>query len=180
MKASKDIKGKVLEDVCCSNGGWSLHHVWPSLVRVVLSELCKLHEKWWNTMVDTLKPICHCWCYGMIISNLIFYLFSLCIYNLISSSYLIKSHDSAAPHRSVYQSANIWLVHVFHYYVIDPRSASRVTHVFLLVYTRSRPMLCYAQPRSSPNRWHCLSIDSHFAQINSYFCRQYGFSYRFI
>ena len=35
---------------------------------------------------------------------------------------------------SIYQSANTWLVHAFHYYVIDPWSTSRFTHVYLLVY----------------------------------------------
>ena len=39
-------------------------------------------------------------------------------------------------------------------------------------------MLCYAQPGSSPNRCYCLSVNSHFAWIDSYICRQYGFSYR--
>ena len=44
--------------------------------------------------------------------------------------------------------------------------------------TRSWPVLCYAQPGSSPNGHYCLSINSRFAWIDSYICRQYGFSYR--
>ena len=68
------------------------------------------------------------------ISNLFsFYL----IYNLISLSYLIKSHDSAALQycAAAYIShPNSWLVHAFHTYIIDPQSASHMTHVFLLVY----------------------------------------------
>jgi hypothetical protein len=38
-------------------------------------------------------------------------------------------------------------------------------------------VLRYAQPALNPNGRHCLSVDSRFARINSYFCRQYGFSY---
>ena len=65
------------------------------------------------------------------------YLIFFLIYNLISLSYLIKSHDSAAPqyYAAAYIShPNSWLVHAFHTYVINPWSTSHFTHVFLLVY----------------------------------------------
>ena len=72
-------------------------------------------------------------CYGTIISNLFFspYLQS---YLSILSYQVTWLHSSAVLRRSISQSANTWLVHAFHYYIIDPRSASRFTHVYLLVY----------------------------------------------
>ena len=69
-------------------------------------------------------------CPGTIIS----FIFSLQSYLFILSYQVTWLRSSTVLHHSIYQSANTWLVHAFHYYIIDPWSASHFTHVYLLVY----------------------------------------------